>query len=74
MIRQAILAFGGCLAALLGFSAQAAPTHALTVYGEAARYPAGFSHFQYTNPDAPKGGSLRRSATVSYTHLRAHET
>jgi microcin C transport system substrate-binding protein len=36
--------------------------HALTVYGEAPRYPAGFQHFDYVNPDAPKGGSLRRSA------------
>lgn len=40
----------------------AAPQHALTVYGEAPRYPAGFKHFDYVNPDAPKGGSMRRSA------------
>ncbi len=43
-------------------SAHAAPSHALTVYGEAPRYPATFQHFDYTNPDAPKGGNLRRSA------------
>ncbi|MBX8498405.1 extracellular solute-binding protein [Pseudomonas lijiangensis] len=41
----------------------AAPQHALTVYGEPPRYPAGFQHFDYVNPDAPKGGSMRRSAT-----------
>ncbi|MFJ4143023.1 extracellular solute-binding protein [Pseudomonas sp. NPDC089734] len=40
----------------------AAPQHALTVYGEPPRYPAGFQHFDYVNPDAPKGGSMRRSA------------
>ncbi|MEB0311308.1 extracellular solute-binding protein, partial [Pseudomonas sp. 10B1] len=40
----------------------AAPGHALTVYGEAPKYPANFTHFDYVNPDAPKGGSLRRSA------------
>ncbi|UZE25888.1 extracellular solute-binding protein [Pseudomonas sp. B21-056] len=40
----------------------AAPQHALTVYGEPARYPEGFSHFVYANPQAPKGGTLRRSA------------
>ncbi|WP_426139569.1 extracellular solute-binding protein [Pseudomonas sp. DWP3-1-2] len=40
----------------------AAPQHALTVYGEAPRYPADFKHFDYVNPDAPKGGSMRRSA------------
>ncbi|AZD30382.1 extracellular solute-binding protein [Pseudomonas chlororaphis] len=51
------------LALLLGTaSAHAAPQHALTVYGEPAKYPAGFSHFAYTNPRAPKGGSMRRSA------------
>jgi len=40
----------------------AAPQHALTVYGEAPRYQATFAHFDYVNPDAPKGGSMRRSA------------
>ncbi len=40
----------------------AQPQHALTVYGEAPRYPADFRHFDYVNPDAPKGGSMRRSA------------
>ncbi|WDG52766.1 extracellular solute-binding protein [Pseudomonas chlororaphis] len=51
------------LALLLGTaSADAAPQHALTVYGEPAKYPSGFSHFAYTNPRAPKGGSMRRSA------------
>ncbi|TNF84537.1 ABC transporter substrate-binding protein [Pseudomonas sp. ICMP22404] len=40
----------------------AAPQHALTVYGEPAKYPEGFSHFAYANPQAPKGGTLRRSA------------
>lgn len=43
-------------------SLSAAPLPALTVYGEAPRYPANFQHFDYVNPDAPKGGSMRRSA------------
>jgi len=42
--------------------AAATPQHALTVYGEPAKYPAGFSHFDYTNARAPKGGTMRRSA------------
>ncbi len=53
-------------------SANAAPAqHALTVYGEPAKYPAGFSHFNYANPRAPKGGSLRRSAIEigQYDHI-----
>lgn len=48
-------------ALLLSFAglSLAAPQHALTLYGEAAKYPAGFQHFDYVNPDAPKGGVLR---------------
>lgn len=52
----------GCLLSCLALTLQAAPSHALTVYGEAPRYPANFTHFDYVNPHAPKGGSLRRSA------------
>lgn len=54
-----LLAVGFCLAPLYTF---AAPEAALTVYGESPKYPPGFTHFDYVNPDAPKGGSLRRSA------------
>nr|WP_302056320.1 extracellular solute-binding protein [Pseudomonas sp. SBB6] len=43
-------------------AALSASGHALTVYGETPRYPTSFQHFTYANPDAPKGGSLRRSA------------
>ncbi|MGE8323944.1 MAG: ABC transporter substrate-binding protein, partial [Pseudomonas sp.] len=43
-----------CLLLLcLAFEAHAAPSHALTVYGEAPRYNASFQHFDYVNPDAP---------------------
>jgi len=44
------------------FGANAAPQHALTVYGEPAKYAEGFGHFAYANPQAPKGGTMRRSA------------
>ncbi len=49
--------------ALFASVAHAAPAqNALTVYGEPPKYPANFTHFDYANPDAPKGGSLKRSA------------
>ncbi|RMX06052.1 ABC transporter substrate-binding protein [Corticibacter populi] len=35
----------------------AGPSHALALLG-APRYAADFSHFDYVNPDAPKGGTL----------------
>ncbi len=37
--------------------------------GASPRYPAGFSHFRYTNPDAPAGGRLRISALGSFDKL-----
>ncbi len=48
---------------------QAAPQHALTLYGEKPKYPANFQHFDYANPDAPKGGTLRRSGSGGFDSL-----
>ncbi|WP_110973181.1 extracellular solute-binding protein [Pseudomonas huaxiensis] len=62
MLRNTITVGASLLATALCMTAQAAPSHALTVYDEAPRYAEHFRHFDYTNPDAPKGGSLRRSA------------
>ena len=31
-----------------------------------AKYPDGFSHFEYVNPDAPKGGSVRLNSIGTY--------
>ncbi|MDX1433291.1 MAG: extracellular solute-binding protein [Gammaproteobacteria bacterium] len=36
-------------------------SHALAMHG-APKYPADFAHFEYVNPDAPKGGTLRLAA------------
>ncbi len=33
-------------------------SHAYAAYGQ-AKYPRGFSHFDYVNPDAPKGGTMQ---------------
>src|SRR5215472_5566368 len=35
--------------------------HGLSLFGE-LKYPAGFKHFDYVNPSAPKGGSVRLMA------------
>lgn len=43
--------------------------HALTLYGEAPKYPADFRHFDYVNPDAPKGGTLRLSGLNGFDSL-----
>lgn len=36
------------------------PVHALALYGE-PKYPDGFTHFDYVNPEAPKGGTFTKS-------------
>lgn len=49
--------------------ASAAGRHALTLYDEAPKYPAGFAHFDYVNPDAPKGGTLRQAGFGGFDSL-----
>src|SRR5262249_21811486 len=34
------------------------PVHGIAMHG-APKYPAGFKHFDYVNPDAPKGGDVK---------------
>ncbi|WP_420042813.1 extracellular solute-binding protein [Denitrificimonas caeni] len=48
---------------------QAQPQHAMTLYDEAPKYPSDFSHFDYTNPDAPKGGTLRLAGLNGFDSL-----
>jgi microcin C transport system substrate-binding protein len=45
-------------AALLGVAPAAWSAHAYAQFGD-IKYPAGFSHFDYVNPAAPKGGEIR---------------
>lgn len=59
----------GFLLLCLAATAQAAPRHALTLYGEAPKYPANFTHFDYVNPEAPKGGTLRQAGFGSFDSL-----
>ncbi len=43
-------------------------THGLSIYGE-LKYPPGFTHFDYVNPDAPKGGNVRLFSLGTYDNL-----
>ncbi|WP_172149811.1 MULTISPECIES: extracellular solute-binding protein [Pseudomonas] len=56
------------LLALAGLT-QAAGKHALTLYDEPAKYPANYQHFDYVNPDAPKGGTLRQAGFGGFDSL-----
>ncbi|SER54958.1 microcin C transport system substrate-binding protein [Pseudomonas sp. NFACC02] len=72
-LRALTRAGGLCLLGplLLGMacSSQAAPQHAITLYNEAPKYPADFKHFDYVNPNAPKGGILRSAGFGGFDSL-----
>jgi microcin C transport system substrate-binding protein len=43
----------------------ATPQHAISMYGD-LKYPQGFQHFDYVNPDAPKGGTVSQDAIGTF--------
>lgn len=48
------------------FSPAAWAAHGYALWGE-LKYPAGFPHFAYVNPQAPKGGDLRLVSNLRYS-------
>ncbi|MFT4195973.1 ABC transporter substrate-binding protein, partial [Ottowia sp.] len=56
---------------LLAFLLLARPSWAVPAMGMgyAPKYPPGFTHFDYVNPDAPKGGEITLSASGSFDKL-----
>jgi len=57
------------LAALFAPLTLAGPQHAITLYDEAPKYPANFTHFDFVNPDAPKGGRLKLASYGGFDSL-----
>jgi microcin C transport system substrate-binding protein len=55
---------------LLGFTgaARGAATHGVSLFGD-LKYGPDFEHFDYVNPEAPKGGTMRRSAIGTFDTL-----
>jgi microcin C transport system substrate-binding protein len=43
-------------------------THGLSLFGD-VKYPAGFAHFDYVNPNAPKGGTVRQIALGTFDNF-----
>jgi microcin C transport system substrate-binding protein len=58
------------LPAIGAAQAQPAPAmrHALSLFGD-VKYPAGFKHFDYVNPAAPKGGVVRQIAVGTFDNF-----
>ena len=54
--------------ALAEGAAEPAWQHGLSLFGE-VKYPAGFKHFDYVNPQAPQGGLIRRLAVGTFDNF-----
>src|SRR5437867_2045340 len=72
----ALLVIAASLALALGAAVQAADqrgttAHGLSIHGN-LKYPAGFKHFDYVNPDAVKGGDVRLSAIGTFDSLNPY--
>ena len=59
------------LPAIVGAAPGSSGVHGLALHGE-PKYPPDFSHFDYVNPDAPKGGTVIREARGSYDSLNGY--
>ena len=42
--------------------------HGLSLFGD-LKYPAGFKHFEYVNPNAPRGGLIRQVAIGTFDNF-----
>jgi microcin C transport system substrate-binding protein len=66
-VTKKLLAFSAAL--FLTAAAQAAaPSHCIALYGE-CKYKADFKHFEYVNPEAPKGGLVKLAETGTFDTL-----
>ena len=50
---------------LLSLGASAEPVHAIAMHGK-PKYDENFTHFDYVNPNAPKGGVLKQASFGSF--------
>ncbi|MBM3523038.1 MAG: ABC transporter substrate-binding protein [Alphaproteobacteria bacterium] len=65
LLAAALLAGTG-----LAASAQVTKSHGLAMHGD-LKYGPGFKHFDYANPDAPKGGEVKLEAFGTYDNFNA---
>ena len=66
MIRTLLPSFLVACLAFTSLAAQEAPWRHGAGLLEEAKYPAGFKHFDYVNPNAPKGGLVRLGAQGTF--------
>ena len=62
--RPIVLALLGAAMAATAYAAEPEPRHGLSTFGD-LKYPANFTHFDYADPNAPKGGTLSLTGTAA---------
>ena len=67
-ICRAIFLFAAFVFAFPSYAANSHPQTSLAMHG-VAKYADGFTHFDYVNPDAPKGGTLKLAAGGTFDSL-----
>ncbi|MCG8691652.1 MAG: ABC transporter substrate-binding protein, partial [Minwuiales bacterium] len=67
-MRRFAFAFSAVVLLAQPAAADQTPRHGLSIFGD-LKYPADFTHFDYADPNAPKGGTLRLASVGSYDNL-----
>jgi microcin C transport system substrate-binding protein len=73
MKRLPILVLFVAAASLLGAAPKVITSYVLSLH-DTPKYPAGFDHFDYVNPNAPKGGTLRQWELGTYDNFNRYAT
>lgn len=68
-----LLILAGVLALSASLGAENVLSHAIAMHGE-PKYPADFQHFDYVNPDAPQGGTLRMHSIGTFDNFHRYAT
>ncbi len=71
IIRLLVLPLVATAWSLAGPAAHAEPRHAIAMHGD-PKYGPDFAHFDYVNPDAPKGGDLRLAWVGGFDSLNPY--
>lgn len=67
-MRLIALALALGMAAMPALADDPKPVHGMAMHGQ-PKYGPDFKHFDYVNPDAPKGGTVRLAAVGTYDNL-----
>src|SRR3954451_20468719 len=71
VVRRSLGFVAGAVLLIAAVPASAAPSHGLSLFGD-LKYGPDFTHFDYTNPNAPKGGTMRLAAIGTFDSLNPY--